>query len=451
MSRCAKRLTAAIGLTVLLTAAPAPAQNPADASDFGRGRSRGPTVPAASSPADRYAPRGDVGGRFPPDTPAARRPATRPVDTGSSSRFSATYPAEPRYAPPGGQPRQNGSPAVIPAGHATTHSSPPAGSTFPARKPATGLRISRDGDSSSGSSGESPGRRSSAGGLWTSFASLAALVLVLVGGARLWKKHGPQHATAVPTEAVEILGRRPLDVRHSVVLVRLGSRILVLGSGPGGLQTLTELSDPVEVDFLAGQCRRQDSESAVAQTFRSLFQLESGKAARDRQASSSPAVTAATAAGSPYGSAERTFPEPQPAVPRDPASGPHASAQQSVSQHATEEQPAPADDWAYHPADYTVYREQPVTIEGAPATASESINDAGEPVQGELASGEWPPGESDRTAGGDEQRRKDTAAILERLRMHSGGTTGGNTSDRSHPPRRSTDAPAAESEYDAAG
>ena len=70
---------------------------------------------------------------------------------------------------------------------------------------------------------------------------------------------------------IEILGKRRIDSRQSIHLVRLGSQILVLGSTATGLRTLTEVTDPVEVDYLAGLCRHSDAKTSAIQTFRMLF------------------------------------------------------------------------------------------------------------------------------------------------------------------------------------
>ena len=62
-----------------------------------------------------------------------------------------------------------------------------------------------------------------------------------------------------------------LVLAHVPSLVRLGSKILLLGSSPAGLRTLAEVTDPVDVDFLAGVCRQNDADGTAAQTFRALF------------------------------------------------------------------------------------------------------------------------------------------------------------------------------------
>lgn len=106
---------------------------------------------------------------------------------------------------------------------------------------------------------------------WKTFGVLAGIIAVILFGSRLWKKHGPRLSSSIPTEAIDILGKRNVDSRQSIYLIRLGSRIIVVGSTANGLQTLSEVTDPVEVDYLAGLCKQQAEESNVAQSFRSLF------------------------------------------------------------------------------------------------------------------------------------------------------------------------------------
>ena len=111
------------------------------------------------------------------------------------------------------------------------------------------------------------------GSWWGSLASLAAVLGMIVLGARLWKKHGPLARAGLPAEALEVLGRRVLDPRQSIYLVRLGSRILVLGATPAGLSTLSEITDPAEVDVLAGSCRPpvEDRPPGTRPSFAALF------------------------------------------------------------------------------------------------------------------------------------------------------------------------------------
>jgi flagellar biogenesis protein FliO len=118
------------------------------------------------------------------------------------------------------------------------------------------------------------GKRKTSSGVpsaWKTLGTLAAIIGLIVVGGRLWKKHGPKLAGGLPNEAIEVLGKRNVDTRQAIVLVRIGSRILVLGSTANGLRTLSEVTDPVEVDYLAGLCHHRDADNSVAQSFRSLF------------------------------------------------------------------------------------------------------------------------------------------------------------------------------------
>jgi flagellar biogenesis protein FliO len=99
---------------------------------------------------------------------------------------------------------------------------------------------------------------------------LLVVTLILIGG-RLLKKHPSLAKRGLPPAALEVLGRQVVDQRQSILIVRLGSRLLVLGANAGGMRTLAEITDPVEVDYLAGLCRTPETDATVAQTFRALF------------------------------------------------------------------------------------------------------------------------------------------------------------------------------------
>ena len=106
--------------------------------------------------------------------------------------------------------------------------------------------------------------------LWGTVIGLM-LVFGMFLGARVWlTKHGPIGFRGLPTEAMELLGKRLIEPRVSVHLARCGPKILVLGVSPDGIRLLTEITDPVEVDLLAGACRRNDADKSSA-TFTGMF------------------------------------------------------------------------------------------------------------------------------------------------------------------------------------
>ena len=108
----------------------------------------------------------------------------------------------------------------------------------------------------------------------TTLTVLSLIIGLILVVAKLWQKHGPVVSVGLPSEVIEVLGKRSIDARQSIHLVRMGSRILVLGSSAEGLRTLSELTDPVEVDFIAGACRSRNRDSAVTQSFRALFKKQ---------------------------------------------------------------------------------------------------------------------------------------------------------------------------------
>jgi flagellar biogenesis protein FliO len=109
---------------------------------------------------------------------------------------------------------------------------------------------------------------------WTTLGGLAVVLVLILSSARALRKHAPATAGIVPAEVIQVLGRRYLDHRQSIQLVRCGSRILILANSPQhGLHTLAEVTDPVEVDTLAGLCQQSQANS-VSQNFVQMFQKQ---------------------------------------------------------------------------------------------------------------------------------------------------------------------------------
>ncbi|MBA3313078.1 MAG: flagellar biosynthetic protein FliO [Planctomycetaceae bacterium] len=162
-------------------------------------------------------------------------------------------------------------------------------------------RITPRGETSSSDASSRPGLPSAGSVL----SALALVMLAIFAAARLWKIHGPKLPSGVPREAAEVLGRCRIEAKQSLYLVRLGSRILVLGSGNGELTTLSEITDTTEVDLITAQCR---SGSGAASPFSRLFEARQAS-----QAESTPITIEAEP--SPFtvrptlGSAERRLAE----------------------------------------------------------------------------------------------------------------------------------------------
>jgi len=128
------------------------------------------------------------------------------------------------------------------------------------------------------SSHDTPGKPITAGksstnpvSLWGTVIGLGA-VFGLFLGVRVWlTRNGPTGMRGLPIEALELLGKRTIEPRVSIHIVRCGPKILILGVSPDGIRTLTEITDPTEIDLLAGACKRKEAGAASTANFAGMF------------------------------------------------------------------------------------------------------------------------------------------------------------------------------------
>ena len=85
------------------------------------------------------------------------------------------------------------------------------------------------------------------------------------------RKAAPRGSLVLPKEVFDILGRAPLGARQQVQLLRCGNKLLLVSITPAGVETLTEVTDPLEVDRIAGICQQTHPKSATM-AFRQVFQ-----------------------------------------------------------------------------------------------------------------------------------------------------------------------------------
>lgn len=115
---------------------------------------------------------------------------------------------------------------------------------------------------------------SSTSGLWTTAVSLTVIVGAL-GSLGYWLKPYLGVTRGLPVEAVELLGRRSLEQKVAIHLVRCGSRVLVLSVSPEGARTLAEIADPAEVRELVGICHAsRDPKSVIPDVLASALTSE---------------------------------------------------------------------------------------------------------------------------------------------------------------------------------
>ena len=101
--------------------------------------------------------------------------------------------------------------------------------------------------------------------------SLAVVLGLFFVVAWVMRRTAPGNCPVLPNEVFEVLGRAPLAARQQAHLVRLGAKLVLLSISPGGVEALSEVTDPDEVNRLAGLCQRARPDSTTA-AFRQVFQ-----------------------------------------------------------------------------------------------------------------------------------------------------------------------------------
>lgn len=80
----------------------------------------------------------------------------------------------------------------------------------------------------------------------------------------------PKATRSLPPEVVEVLGRAPLAGKQQMHLIRFGNKLVLAAVSPAGVDTISEITDPVEANRLAGYCEQNRPSSATA-SFRGIL------------------------------------------------------------------------------------------------------------------------------------------------------------------------------------
>lgn len=115
--------------------------------------------------------------------------------------------------------------------------------------------------------GASVGSMRSLATIGSSLAGVLGLFFLVVWIAR---RSVPASALALPSDVFEVLGRAPLDAKQHLQLVRVGGKLVLLSRTATGVEPLTEITDPDEVDRLTALCRQSHPQS-ISATFRQVF------------------------------------------------------------------------------------------------------------------------------------------------------------------------------------
>ena len=118
----------------------------------------------------------------------------------------------------------------------------------------------------SGSARALPGLGQGAKSLLQTGVALAIVLALLFGFVWVFKRTAPKSLLPLPIETVQVLGNAPLHGKQHLRLIRLGRRVLLLAVSETTSQTLADVTDPDEVQYLLELCQRTSSRTE-AQTF----------------------------------------------------------------------------------------------------------------------------------------------------------------------------------------
>ncbi|QEG33042.1 flagellar biosynthetic protein FliO [Bythopirellula goksoeyrii] len=109
--------------------------------------------------------------------------------------------------------------------------------------------------------------------LGTAGAGLALVVGLFLLCVSLVRKTKPNASSLLPSDVVAVLGRVPLADRHFAHLIQVGTKLILVAVTPDSIQTITEVTEPAEVERLLTLCMKSSSRSTSAEFQKMLQQM----------------------------------------------------------------------------------------------------------------------------------------------------------------------------------
>ncbi|WP_339745620.1 flagellar biosynthetic protein FliO [uncultured Rubinisphaera sp.] len=235
--------------------------------------SLGPSVVADEFPAGKTN-TSEVWAQQSTESPYFTSPSAQPQQPNAVRNYSPSINLPESFQSPGSSeysqshdPKSENSHQATPVNSVPTETSPEDSGVDPIPlKKATGrFALNEDGTKASLSG------QSSLSKILTPILALAGVISVIFVLSKVVKKQVPFAAQKLDAEVLDILGRKVVDQRHSIIFVKAGQRILVLGSSLDGLNTLAEITDPVEVDQIRGLCKTAGPQTDMTSSFKMLL------------------------------------------------------------------------------------------------------------------------------------------------------------------------------------
>jgi flagellar biogenesis protein FliO len=111
---------------------------------------------------------------------------------------------------------------------------------------------------------------SSLGTAGTGLVLVVGLFLVCVS---LMRRGGPSPTSPLPRDAVAVLGRIPLAPKQFAHLLQVGNKLVLISISADHTDTITEVTEPAEVDRLLTLCTKGNKQSSSAEFQRMLQQM----------------------------------------------------------------------------------------------------------------------------------------------------------------------------------
>jgi flagellar protein FliO/FliZ len=228
--------------------------------------------------------------------PPAINPALNPVNVAARPEPQpATQNIQPTIQATYTQPIAPSGPLAIPPPNGAGNVAP--GNNAPANQPAANnvpRTINTNGAKPiplAGPNAKTPAASSSWSSFGTMLGSLAIVLGLFVVTIKLLRRGLPGAKQRLARDVVEVLGQTPLAPRQTLQVIRFGNKILLVAMSPDGCDTLTEITDPLEVDRVAGMCQQTQANSST-KTFGEMFrQVTSLRPAVSEPADEAPAST----------------------------------------------------------------------------------------------------------------------------------------------------------------
>ncbi len=128
--------------------------------------------------------------------------------------------------------------------------------------------------------------------LTTAAAGLGIVIVLFLLCSLMFRKNRPSANSKLPAEAVSLLGKLPIAPKVTAQLIQVGNKLVLVSVSPERVETITEVTDPVEVGRLVGLCVSRRGGSTTTDFEDVLRQLSREPATGFLDPGSLPAATA---------------------------------------------------------------------------------------------------------------------------------------------------------------